>query len=107
MGEFDGYAAEIVPCPGKDGLDLGIGFFRKSGVQVGASDAVLLEQRTNLAHQPTDEIGRPPAIHPLYCAQRADRENAYDGIVQNFQAMGPHALAISEKSGPRNQNGTA
>jgi hypothetical protein len=54
--------------------------------------------------QPADEIGCPSAIHQLYGAQHADRKGTYDGIMQNFQAVDLHALAIWEKSGSRDQD---
>ena len=91
MGELDCDAAEIVPHPSQDDLDLGVGFFGKGSVQIGATDAVLLEQRTDFAHQPAGEIDRAPAIHPLDRAQHADRKRTDDCIDQCLDAAALHA----------------
>ena len=60
MREFGGDAAEIVPDAGEDRFDLAGGFFRKGGGKLLAADAVLLEPRTERAHDARGEM-RPCA----------------------------------------------
>jgi len=49
VGELGGHAAEIVPHAAQDFLDLGGGFFRKGGGEIGAADAVLRQPRADAA----------------------------------------------------------
>jgi hypothetical protein len=46
-----------------------------------ATDAVLFEQWTNLAHESAGEIGHPPAIGIFDAAEQTDREGA-DSFVE-------------------------
>ena len=70
MREFDGDAAEIVPHPAEDFLDLRVRFFRKRCAQIIAAKPMLFEQRPDLAHQPAGEIRHAPRSVCLMAPRR-------------------------------------
>src|SRR6266516_1357004 len=90
MCEFDGDAAEIVPDAAENVFDLGVGFFRKSGSQLFAADAVLFEQRSDLAHESAGEIGHPPPVGMFYAVEQTDRECADSFVEQVLERRTGH-----------------
>ena len=77
MGEFGADAAEIVPDAAQDGLDLGGGFLRKRGLQIGAADAVLAAAagRCGASAQPAKSASRSGLTQP-HQLEHADGERA-------------------------------
>ncbi len=84
MHELGGDAAEIVPHAGEDFLDLGVGFFRERGAQLLAAEAVLLEQRSELAHAARRRNSPRAAIRAFDRAQQPDRDRADRRVEQLF-----------------------
>src|SRR5262249_57600433 len=62
MSELGRDAAEIVPNAAQDRFDLGGGFFRKGGGEIGTAELVLLETRTKRAHEAAGEVGHVFAV---------------------------------------------
>src|ERR1019366_2101569 len=86
MGEFGAHAPEIVPDPAQDRVDLGGRFFRKSGNQILAADAVFRQQRTDRAHQPATEIGHPVGIGEAQTLEQRNRESAQKRVADALAA---------------------
>ena len=82
MGELDPDATEIVPYAGKDLVDLGGGLFREGGGEIGASDAMLRQERAELAHKSAGEIRGAAAVHELGRAQGARHKRANGRMVK-------------------------
>ena len=80
LGELDRIAAEIVPHPGQDLLDLRRRLVREGGHQIGAADAMLGEPRAELAHEGAPEVGRAPAVGEPDRAQDREREPTRAGV---------------------------
>ena len=87
VGEFGGDTAEIVPDAEQDRFDLGGGFFRKSGGEVGAADPVLLEPRTERAHDAPGEVGHALAVGRANDAQHPDREPSKHRVGRRLGAL--------------------
>src|ERR1700730_14025534 len=115
MCEFDGNAAEIVPHATENVFDLGVRLFRKSGPQLFAADPVLLEQRSDLAHEGAGEISHPPPIGVFYAVEQTNRERA-DSFVeqvlerrtghQNMTMILPNTCRLSSLASPRSNSST-
>src|SRR5438309_843794 len=74
VGEFRPYAAEVVPNPAQDALDLACRFFRERRDQIRPPDLVLLEPRAERAHEGRPEIRDVFSIDGSDTAQRSGRE---------------------------------
>src|SRR5947199_7238255 len=74
MGEFRPYAAEVVPNPAQDALDLACRLLRERRDQIRPPDLVLLEPRAERAHERSPEIGDVFSIDGSDSAQRSDSE---------------------------------
>src|SRR5437588_5096528 len=90
MCEFDGNAAEIVPDPAENVFDLDVGLFRKSSSQLFAADAMLFEQRSDLAHEGAGETGHPPPVGMFYAVEQTDRECADSSVEQVLERRTGH-----------------
>src|ERR1700732_229467 len=94
MGEFDGNAAESVPHATENVFDLGARLFRKSGSQLVATDAMLFEQWSDLAHEGAGEIGHAPPIGVFYAVEQTDRERADSFVEQVLERRTGHYSMI-------------
>ncbi len=72
MGELRRDAAEIVPNVAQYIVDVGGGFFREGGYEVGTADAVLLEPGAERAHDAAGQIGHMLSVGRPEHAQRPD-----------------------------------
>ncbi len=99
MGELDRDAAEIVPHAAEDLLDLGGGFLRKGGAQIVAADAVLGQQRADLAHERAGEIRRALAVHALDRAKKPTTDAPSIESKKLKRALG-HQSMIQRKLDP-------
>ena len=104
MGEFGGDAAEIVPHALQDFLDLGCGLFRKCRRQIGAADAVLLEPRTEPAHEAAGEVGHAFAAGGADRAQHAHGKKAKRRVRGRLNLL-PGAMSSRRGHGWRSRRG--
>ncbi len=88
MGELRRDAAEIVPDAAQDGFDLGRGFLRKGGGEIGAADPVLLEPRADRAHEAAGDVCHALAVGRANDAQHADREPSQHRVGGRLGAQG-------------------
>ncbi len=81
MGEFGAHAAEIVPAAAQDGLDLGGGFFREGGLQIGAARCGFRGSSGPMWRmaQPAKSASRSGLARRISLEQ-ADGERADDGV---------------------------
>jgi hypothetical protein len=56
VSELSGDTAEVVPNTAQDRVDLGRRFFRECRGQIGASDPVFGQQRSDGSHEPARDI---------------------------------------------------
>src|SRR5271166_2817889 len=116
MRELHRDPPEIVPDAGEDLLDLGVGFFRKSGAQIFSGKAVFLEQRADLAHRRTGEVRRAPAVETFDGAEQSDGAGADRRIEQGFESpfghqnktmILPKTWRLSSRARPRSKSASA
>jgi hypothetical protein len=86
MGELRADAAEIVPHPSEDCLDLLRRLFRKRGHEIGAADLVFRKQGADAAHEPAGDIGEAFAIAAPNELEDDNRHEPDDGIKGLLQA---------------------
>jgi len=83
--KFGAHAAEVLPAPAKDRIDLGSAFFRESGDKIGTANPILRKKRPNRAHHPAGEIRHPIGICQADAAQDTDCKRSKQCIACAFE----------------------
>src|ERR1041385_2344683 len=115
LREFAGEPPEIVPDTAQDNIEFGRRFLRKCRGEVGASDLVFGQPRSERSQQPAAEIGEFVRIEQPQELQQADRERANGRIAraleplphQKFTMTLPNTCRLSSRARPFSKSARA
>src|SRR5262245_45715807 len=96
MGELRADAAEIVPHPSKNCLDLLRRLLGKRGHEIGAADLVFRKEGADATHEPTGHVGKANTIAAPNELEDGNRHQADDGIKGLLVAASEHQRETHE-----------